>query len=141
MKLVSSVFFALLVLLGSASCKKDDNPEVTYTATLNGSNEVPANNSTATGTATLTFNKDTQVFTLKVVHTVVNATAGHIHIGAAGTNGSVVFPFVSVASPINFTSSVLDGAQEDDLNAGLYYVNIHTATFPGGEIRGQLIKK
>ena len=27
----------------------------------------------------------------------------------------------------------------DDLNAGLFYVNIHSAAFPGGEIRGQII--
>ena len=139
MKLVSNVLFALLVILGTSSCK-DDDKEVTYSATLNGASEVPANSSTATGTATLTFNTDTKVFEINVTHNVTGATAGHIHMGAVGTNGSALFPFVTVTSPITFTSAVLTGAQEADLNAGLFYVNIHSAAYPGGEIRGQLIK-
>ncbi|MEP7197541.1 MAG: CHRD domain-containing protein [Saprospiraceae bacterium] len=141
MKLVTNVLLALLVILGPSSCKKDDNTEVTYSATLIGASEVPLNNSAATGTATLTFNTDTKVFKINVTHNVVNATAGHVHMGAVGTNGSALFPFVSIVSPITFTSTALSGAQEADLNAGLYYVNIHSVVFPGGEIRGQLIKK
>ncbi|MEO6190140.1 MAG: CHRD domain-containing protein [Saprospiraceae bacterium] len=141
MNLVKNVLFTLLVISGMASCSKDDNSEVTYTATLNGASEVPANNSSATGTATLTFNKDTKVFKINVTHNVVNATAGHVHIGAIGTSGGVVFPFVTITSPISFTSTALTGTQEADLNAGLYYVNIHSLTYLGGEIRGQLIKK
>jgi hypothetical protein len=57
---------------------------------LMGSNEVPTNNSTAMGTATLKFNNTTKVFTITVTHNVSSITAGHIHKGA-GTNGSVVF--------------------------------------------------
>jgi hypothetical protein len=34
----------------------------------------------------------------------------------------------------------LTAAQEADLNAGLNYVNVHTSVFPGGEIRGQIIR-
>lgn len=140
MKLVASLSIVFILLLG-ISCKKDDNQNVTYTATLNGANEVPANNSTATGTATLTFNKDTKVFNLVVTHTVLGPTAGHIHEGAPGENGGVVFGFISADSPIEFTEGPLTTAQEADLNAGLYYVNIQTLAYPGGEIRGQLVKK
>ena len=35
----------------------------------------------------------------------------------------------------------LTQAQYGDLAAGLYYVNIHTAQYPGGEVRGQLQRK
>lgn len=127
--------------IGMTSCKKDDvNPNVTYKATLTGANEVPANSSTATGTATLTLNTDTKVFSVTLPHNVVGVTGGHIHKAAVGANGDVVFPFANLTSPITFTSPVLTAAQEADLNAGLYYVNLHTAAFPGGEIRGQLIK-
>jgi hypothetical protein len=140
------LLFALVASIGSVllSCSKSDppNPNVIFKATLNGASEVPANQSTATGTATLTFNKDTKIFTVVVDHTVSAPTAAHIHKGAAGTGGGVVFGFTSGASPINYTSAALTTDQETDLNAGLYYVNVHSAApFGGGEIRGQLIKQ
>lgn len=134
------------VLIFAGSCKDDEDvpqdPNVIFKATLSGTSEVPANGSTGTGNATLTFNKDTKIFTVSVTYTGVPATASHIHKGAAGTAGSIVFGFTSpVTSPINYTSVALDAAQEADLMANLYYVNVHSATYPGGEIRGQLIKQ
>lgn len=132
-----------IVLLGIFSCDSSDdpNPNVTFKATLNGTSEVPANASTATGTATLTYNTTTKIFTVTVTHTIAAATNGHIHKGAMGVSGSPVFPFSSFTSPITYTSIALDATQQADLYAGLYYVNIHTAAYPGGEIRGQLIKQ
>jgi len=135
------------VLITAGSCKKDDpepapNPNVKFIATLNGASEVPVNASTATGTATLTFNKDTKIFSIVTTFSGVTATNSHIHKGALGVSGGVVFGFTSpITSPINYTSIALDATQEADLNANMYYVNIHSAAFPGGEIRGQLIKQ
>ena len=144
-------YFKLLVIVfifsGLLSCSKSDspaaaaNPSVTYTATLSGASEVPANASTATGTATLIFNSTTKIFTITVTYTGVTATDGHIHKGAAGVSGGVIFPFSSLTSPISYTSVALDATQEADLSANLYYVNIHSAAYPAGEIRGQLIKQ
>ena len=132
------------ILFTAISCKKDSttNSDVTFTATLNGASEVPANASTATGSATMTFNTSTKIFTIVVNFTGIEATASHIHKGAVGESGGVVFGFPSpIISPIYYTSVALDASQEADLNAGLYYVNIHSAEFPDGEIRGQLIKQ
>jgi hypothetical protein len=140
-------FLAISVILSAiVSCGKDDpavpDPNVTFTATLNGASEAPnPNTSTATGAAALVFNTTTKIFTITVTHSIAAATNGHIHKGAAGVSGPPVFPFTSFNSPITFTSAALDATQEADLNANLYYVNIHTAAFPGGEIRGQLIKQ
>lgn len=138
---------AILLIGGSVSCNNDDdpaptpNPNVTFLATLNGTKEVPTNPSTATGTATLYFNTSTKILTLTTFHNVSAPTAGHIHVGATTIAGPVVFGFTSVTSPISYISPALTAQQEADLNANLYYVNIHTATYPGGEIRGQLIKQ
>ena len=139
--------FAFL-FTGFISCSKSDstpapapNPNVTFLATLYGTNEVPSNPSTATGTATLIFNTTTKIFSITVTHNIASPTASHIHKAALGVNGAVVFPFASAISPIAYTSIALDATQEADLNANLYYVNVHTAAYAGGEIRGQLIKQ
>ena len=134
-----------IILTVMVSCNKDDDPvdpNVIFKATLTGAQEAPnPNASTATGDATLTFNTTTKIFTLTVTHSITAPTNGHIHKGAIGVGGGVIFPFATFTSPISYTSPALDAAQEADLNANLYYVNIHTAAYPGGEIRGQLIKQ
>ena len=150
MKHLFRILTALFLTLSLASCSKDSptnnystpvDPTVAYKVTLSGTNEVPANASTAMGSGILLFNSTTKIFTLSVNHTVVNATMGHIHKGAVGMNGSVVFPFTTFTSPFVYTSAALDAAQEADLAAGLYYINLHSAAFPGGEIRGNITKQ
>jgi hypothetical protein len=148
MKHLLKLFVIAVFFTGFASCSKSSdpaptpNPNVTFLAALNGTSEVPANASTATGSATLVFNTTTKIFTVTVTHNVAAPTNGHIHKGAIGVSGPPVFPFTSFASPITYTSVALDAAQEADLNANLYYVNIHSAApYAAGEIRGQLIKQ
>jgi hypothetical protein len=132
--------FAGLIII-AASCKKSSS-DVVYKATLNGASETPPNSSTATGDATLTYNKDTRIFTIVVHFTGITATASHIHKAPVGVAGSVVFPFTPpITSPINYTSPALTASQDSALNANLYYVNVHSAIYPAGEIRGQLIKQ
>jgi len=145
-----------VILLISVSCSKSSgplgseisttvggpDPNVTFEATLNGTSETPANSSAATGNAILTFNTETKIFTIVVFYTGLTAIASHIHKGAAGVSGGEVFGFPNpLTSPIRYTSVPLDSAQEADLNANLYYINIHSAEYPSGEIRGQLIKQ
>ena len=146
MKRLLGVLVIPIILTGFISCSNDDDdqidPNVVFTATMTGAQEAPnPTPSTATGNATLTFNTTTKIFTITVTHDIAVPTNGHIHKGAVGIGGPPVFPFTSFTSPINFTSTALDATQEADLNAGLYYVNIHTDAYPAGEIRGQLIKQ
>ena len=149
MKLLFRLLVISFFLFGIVSCDCDDdnnnsNPGsnlTTFTATLNGASEVLANTSSESGMATLIFNNTTKKFTITVTQSIASPTLGHIHLGAVGVNGSPVFTFTSLTSPINYTSEPLTSAQEADLKANLYYVNIHTAAFPAGEIRGQLLKQ
>lgn len=76
------------------------------------------------------------------------ATTMHIHGPAmADANAGVVtnliglhFPAVNPAvGGIIFGNIVLDASSTSNLLAGLFYINIHTATNQSGEIRGQLI--
>jgi hypothetical protein len=144
MKTTSKFFLLILsvIIMSSSSCKDDDNDNITtFKAVINGASETPVNASTASGTATLTYNNDTKIFTVVVNYTGVTAVAAHIHKGAVGVAGNVIFGFDAPASPINYTSPALDATQEADLMADLYYVNIHSVQYPAGEIRGQLIKQ
>lgn len=116
-----------------------------FKATLSGANERPTpNTSPATGSSTLIFNNDTKTFTVTTTYSGLTAaaTGGHIHRGDATVSGPVIFPFTNVTvSPIVYTSAALSAADEADLRAGNFYVNIHSSLNPGGEIRGQLIKQ
>jgi hypothetical protein len=108
-----------------------------------GSNEVPPNGSPASGTSVGTYDDVTNMFMMDTNASgfVANVTAAHIHIGAAGVSGPVVFPLSGATGSTTYTAHdmfVFTAQQEADFLAGLYYVNIHSAQFPGGEVRGQL---
>jgi hypothetical protein len=114
----------------------------TFKASLSGAAEVPPVTSTATGNAVVTFDTATKQITYTVTYSGLSgdATAAHIHCGAAaGANAGVAVPFPSTKSPISGTATLTD-AQAADLEAGKCYVNVHTAANKGGEIRGQLAK-
>lgn len=114
-----------------------------FTSTYKGANEVPANNSTATGTITGTYDSVTNVisFTISFTGLSANTTGAHFHGPAVpGSNAPVVFPHDSVplgvtAATTGTATDTLSQAQEADLLAGKWYSNIHTSNFPGGEIR------
>ncbi len=139
----------------------------TYIATLSGANERPApNSSTATGFGTLVLSRDGTKFSVKIDFSGLtgNAAAGHVHccnttagngpvaigfVAPAATSGSIVGSFdLTKASTYSsgFFNTLGGGtvagsrsAFLNGLNGGLQYFNVHTARFPGGEIRGQLV--
>ncbi len=119
---------------------------VTIISTLRGDQEVPAPIVTAgSGTATLTVNVITGAISGSVTFSGLNSntTAAHIHQAAAGVNGPVI---VSLSGGVGATSgtwtvpagSILSASQLAALKTDGLYVNIHTANYPGGEIRAQI---
>ena len=138
------VAFILLAIV-CCSCTKStvsttDNYFVPLTATLTGTNETPSNNSKASGTVAASYNKNTHVLLLYISYSGLTATAIDVNKGAAGVNGSIVFSIKSLTSPIN-ASFTLTAAQETDLLANLFYINIHSSTYVNGEIRGQIVRQ
>ncbi|HJZ45969.1 MAG TPA: CHRD domain-containing protein [Roseiflexaceae bacterium] len=114
-----------------------------YAATLSGSSETPPNASAATGQGTFFLTPSTLTTTLKLTYSItytktLTATAAHIHKAPPGVAGDIVIP-LSTSNPISGTTT-LNQQQAADLIFGLYYVNIHSATFTKGEIRGQIVQ-
>lgn len=115
---------------------------INFKATMNAATEVPAKDSKGTGDALASFDTTTKKLSYTVTYLDLTgpATMAHIHGPALpGANAGVVVPFTPPASPITGSVTLTD-AQVADLMAGKYYVNVHTAANPGGEIRGQLVK-
>ena len=111
----------------------------TMTVPLSARNEVPPNASGATGSARVDLDGNVLKWTVTYSGMTGPVTAGHFHGPAPeGANAGVVIPFAGpLASPIT-GSATLTAAQLADMKAGLYYMNLHTAANPGGEIRGQV---
>jgi hypothetical protein len=112
-------------------------------ATLNGKSEVPANTSAATGNADIDYDAATKKLTWKLTYSGLSgpATAAHFHGPAeTGKNAGVAVAIPNATSSPAEGSATLTDAQAADLMAGKYYVNVHTAANPGGEIRGQVTK-
>jgi hypothetical protein len=142
--------FCLLALAAFVPALRAD---LFFDAALLPGNEVPPNVTPAFGFIMVDLHTD--MTTLDVAETFNNltaaATAAHIHCCApAGTNASVALPFVGFPNTVSGTythtfnlNTDLTGITPATFIAGLQtgnaYANVHDATFPGGEIRGQLV--
>jgi hypothetical protein len=112
-------------------------------AALDGKAQVPPNASTAKGTADIDYDPATKKLSWKLNYSGLSgpATAAHFHGPAeAGKNAGVAVAIPNATSSPAEGSATLTDAQAADLVAGKYYINIHTAANPGGEIRGQVTK-
>jgi Cu/Zn superoxide dismutase len=113
-------------------------------AELKASNEVPPAKSNGTGKVDVTYNTSTHMLSWKGTYSGLTgpAVAAHFHAGEAGKNGGVVVPIFqakTAKSPFSGSKKLTD-AQASQLEAGGWYVNIHTAANKAGEIRGQVTK-
>ena len=114
-------------------------------ATMTGSQETPPNNSPGTGSADVYVDADTsQVCVLySFSGLVAPAIAAHIHEAPPGVAGPIRIPFptpprATSGSDFFCTTVAPDVLYRLSTNPGGFYVNVHSVTFPGGEIRGQL---
>ena len=135
--------FAMLVLVGCTMMGSSGANTIGISASLSAAAEVPPNTSSATGSLQGSFNKDSKLLSWKLVYSGLSgpATMAHFHGPAmAGQNAGVVVPLTNPASAVE-SSATLTEAQANDLLAGKWYINVHTAANPGGEIRGQVLIK
>lgn len=134
---------AVLTLAGCGQMRPSQKVDI-YETRLTGAQEVPPVNTAAGGTAEIQLDTNTRVLTWKVTYNGLSGspTGGHIHGPASpGQNAGVLIPFTNVGAQPVTGQATITAQQYGDLAAGLWYVNIHTAANPGGEIRGQLVKR
>lgn len=159
MRRLSLALAGLFVLFVSATQAQAQT--ITFNANLSGGNEVPAVVTGSAGTAVVTWNTVTRTGTYRVdvYNMPVGTTASHIHVGADNVGGPVVINFAVPAGGISndyalsgtfACSDVVARAAQginscDDFEQALLlnntYVNVHSTANPGGEIRGQLIRR
>ena len=130
---------AALALAGVAMAK-----EVTLSTTLSGgATETPPGDPDGSGTASLTIDPDSGKVCWNIsVSNIADATQSHIHLGAAGVSGDVVVP-LDVDGFSGSTQGCVEGQDKALLakiiaNPAGYYVNVHTADYKPGAVRGQL---
>jgi hypothetical protein len=142
-RLLSSL--ATLLLATSAGATS-----YTISASADGAQETPPVITLGTGTLTGTYDDVTNSLIWSGTFTGLNSgtTTAHFHgpaapgVGPAGvqvgmTGGANIFPLGVTSGAFSGSATITD-TQESQLLAGLWYMNIHTATSAGGEIRGQV---
>jgi hypothetical protein len=132
-----------LATLGCLASAVASHAQFNFQAFLNGSNEVPPNASPGTAFATVTLNAaETQIgVIMDMMSLTAPATAAHIHLAPVGVNGPIQITltgFPNSASGGYAGSFAVTPTDVANLRSGNWYFNVHTNTFPSGEIRGQI---
>ena len=124
----------------------DNLPAEHFAASLSGGQETPPNASKATGSGSLALSNDETFITVDETWSGLTtpATISHIHgPEGLGMAAPILFPFTGVPPVVSGSipeqSFPVTPAQVAQLRAGLMYFNVHSATFPAGEIRGQIL--
>lgn len=134
-----------VILLASAallfSCKKDKNDPPDNILNFEGA-AVPSSgqvNTTATGTLTASYNEDTKVLSYTFTWSGLSSVIGgfHIHKGSGGVIINFKDDGYSTAQSGTFSGSatLADDTWVQDLKDSKLYGQIHTGTYPGGELK------
>src|SRR5437867_2705726 len=127
-------FVAVLALLMTSMASAQDR----FRATLSGADEVPPVTTKATGWATFTLNQDNTI-TYCVTTTGLAGTEAHIHAGAPGVRGPILFTLSGGPSVWSGTTTALLPNDYSSMQELGVYIDVHTTAFPDGEIRGQVV--
>ena len=144
--LLKKAFFAVALTLGfgASSFAAHLSGQLTFSARMNGANEVPSVTTNAGGVASMVLNGDRDSLCISVFMggAVDPITALHLHRAAAGANGDVVVnltPFLTGNTvQVVLTGATLPATLVEDMISGMIYLNGHTTSNPNGEIRGQV---
>ncbi|MDB5729971.1 MAG: hypothetical protein JWQ00_3176 [Noviherbaspirillum sp.] len=139
-----SYAFSLLALAALAACGGGDDGTIdpiplVFTTTLNSAEETPPNNSPAEGIGVLILHPADNSFNASVITSGMQENAAHIHEAPPGVPGPIIFPMAKEPGSVEWkVNGTFTAEQLATLRAGNYYFNVHSPTFPGCEIRGQI---
>lgn len=142
----------------AAPAPADAQQQVTVRAMLSGGNEVPGVSTAAHGVATVTVDRTTGRvdYQIDIFNLPTGIVGAHIHVGPAGVNGPIIFGFpvaaVGQSGAFQLKGSLSSSELQPRATSGIHsfddaafaiasgaaYVNVHTQTLLGGEMRGQL---
>ncbi len=111
-----------------------------FMAQMTSAQEVPSNPSSAFGNGVVSLDLVTRKFSARINVVGMATNAAHIHSGAQGANGPVLFS-LSEAAPgtwVAAADATMTDAQLAVIRAGGLYFNAHSSAFPNGQIRGQI---
>lgn len=130
------LLLGVAVLAFAAVASASTSKEIMLGAKLDAMQDHAKSHGTGTFTATLTGSKLSWHLSFKGLTGA--ASAAHIHLGAKGKAGNVLIPLCGPCTRAEMGSVKLNAMQVRDLTKLATYVNVHTAKYPNGEIRGQI---
>ena len=137
----AAALLALAVLLGATRAEAVPPPKQ-FLSNLNAPQETPPVPSPGLGVAHLTFNETTKLLCFSITYSgLVGAEIlAHIHgPSLPGVPGGILFP-LPLGNPKTGCVGPLSKTDKASLLKNLLYINAHTVAFPGGEIRGQILR-
>ena len=165
LRLTAYFSFIVAILFAFSSCEKNSEKKKTTefekkNIPMTGAQETPAVPSSALGSMDVYYSKETRIlsYTVRWSGLTDSVMLMHIHgLAPKGFNAPVVQNIVTPSNSIfpqktsgkytyhktgSLSGTLLaDGVvvKEQDILNGMYYINIHTTVYPGGEIRGQIV--
>lgn len=109
-------------------------------ADLKSSEEVPPNDSPGSGTADVTLDTDANRVSWQITHEGLTGDPSAAHFHGPAQIGENAGPIVDISADINEGSADVTAEQLEMIRSGQTYLNIHTAQYPDGEIRGQVLQ-
>src|SRR4051794_29208679 len=135
-KLVALLALAVVALSATALASASPRSEIMLGSNLDAMQDHATSHGKGTFTATLTGAKLS--WHLSFTGLTGKATAAHIHLGPKGKAGNVLIPLCTPCNATAMGTVKLNSMQLRDLKKSATYVNVHTAKYANGEIRGQV---
>ena len=132
----------LFLMIGLASCKKEDDANIDGTTSYSGTFTKSSNAviTSASGTATATFDPGTMVLSYELTWSGLGSNVVNMHFHDNGPVMTEITGFSNSTSGTVSGTVTLSSSQATDLGAGKIYAQIHTVNFPAGEIKATLSK-